>query len=67
MDEKMVDLLDREEVIMARQLPEERKLLIGAEFFDLVCENVKAGIRLQNPGISDNSLKEILDKRISMI
>ena len=59
MEEKTLELLDREEVLMARDLSDERKLAIGAELFDLIRENVKAGIRLQNPGISNDSLRPL--------
>jgi hypothetical protein len=67
MEEKDIVMLEMEDIRMARELPEERKLAIGAELFDMIREIATAGIRMQNPGISDEMLNVMLNKRLEMI
>jgi hypothetical protein len=67
MNAKDIELMEIEDIKTARALPEERKLAIGAELFDMVREIATAGIRMQNPGITDEMLLKMLNKRLEMI
>jgi hypothetical protein len=45
----------------------EQKLAAGPELFDYACEITKAGIRMQNPGIDEKQVREILRARLDAV
>lgn len=49
----------------ARMTPEER-MLDGPRLFDYACKMTYAGIRAQNPGISDERMVEVLRQRLAL-
>jgi hypothetical protein len=63
---QLVDELYLEEVRRARAMPPEKKLLVGAELFDLACRVTMDGIRHQFPDADEQRVKEILAQRLAL-
>jgi hypothetical protein len=61
----LIDQLYREEVEDARKMSGEEKLLAGQQLFEYACEITLAGIRHQNPGISEEQCRVILRERLA--
>jgi hypothetical protein len=55
-----------ERVLEARGMPPEEKLLAGEELFDYACSITLAGIRDQNPGLSNKECLRILEERLDL-
>lgn len=62
----LIDQLYKEEVLEARRMPLEQKLLLGERLFRWACQITLAGIRHQNPGASDKECDRILRERIEL-
>ncbi len=62
----LIDGLYREEVLDARRMPLEEKLLLGERLFRWACEITLAGIRHQNPDASEQDCQRILRARIEL-
>lgn len=62
----LIDELYREEVLEARRMPLEEKLLLGERLFRWACEITLAGIRHQNPVASEEDCRRILRERIEL-
>lgn len=62
----LIDELYREEVLEARTMPMEEKLLLGERLFKWACEITLAGIRSQNPHASEQECQRILRDRIEL-
>jgi hypothetical protein len=62
----LIDELYREEVLEARRMPLEEKLLLGERLFRWACEITLAGIRHQHPGAGEPECQRILRERISL-
>jgi hypothetical protein len=62
----LIDELYREEVLDARKMPIEEKLLLGERLFRWACEATLAGIRSQNPDASEQECQRILFERIEL-
>jgi hypothetical protein len=62
----LIDELYREEVLDARKMPIEEKLLLGERLFRWACEVTLAGIRSQNPGANEQECRRILFERIEL-
>jgi hypothetical protein len=56
----------RSRVLRARLESIEEKILAGQELFESACEITLAGIRHQNPGISEERVREILRDRLKL-
>jgi hypothetical protein len=61
----LIEQLYREEVEGAREMSGEEKLLAGQQLFEYACEITLAGIRNQNPGISEDECRAILRERLA--
>jgi hypothetical protein len=61
---ELIAQLHREDIEQARRMTPAQKLAAGPELFDYACEITKAGIRMQNPGIEEAQMREILRARI---
>lgn len=55
-----------ENIERARHQSMEQKLLDGGDLFDMACDVTMAGIRHQNPGISEADALDILRKRLAL-
>jgi hypothetical protein len=53
-----------ENIEEARRMPLSEKFLAGADLFDFACEATLAGIRHENPGITDQQAVEMLCTRL---
>jgi hypothetical protein len=61
-----VDELFREEVLRARRMSPEEKLLAGGRLFELACRVTEAGIRDQFPDADPQRVQEILSQRLTL-
>jgi hypothetical protein len=55
-----------EQVEAARQQSFEEKFLAGADLFDLACEFMRAGIRMQFPDADEARVQELLEERLAL-
>jgi len=62
---KLIDALYRDEILRARRMSPEDKLLAGVRLFDYACQITAAGIRNQFPGIDEERVHEILRQRLA--
>jgi len=62
----LIDELYREEVLDARKMPIEEKLLMGERLFRWACEVTLAGIHYQNPGAGEQECQRILVERVEL-
>ncbi len=62
----LIEQLYREDVEHARRMKPEDKLIAGAELFDYACSITKAGIRHQNPGVDEPTVRRMLRERIAL-
>ncbi len=60
------DQLYREEVLAARAVTPEQRMLAGAELFEYACKIAEAGIRAQYPGISEEEVSQRLAARLEL-
>lgn len=58
--------LRQEEIDRARKMTFAEKFWAGAELFDYACEITKAGIRMQNPGFTEEQVMDELRRRIEI-
>ena len=61
----LADEIYRERVIRARRTPPEVKILAGQRLFGSACGITLAGIRVQNPGLSEDQCRKILRERLA--
>lgn len=64
--QRLIDELYREEVLEARAMKPEHKLLAGEELFLYACSITMAGIRNQFPEADEAERKRILQSRIDL-
>lgn len=62
----LIDELYREEVLEARRMPLEEKLLLGERLFRWACEITLAGIRHQHPDADEAECQRLLRGRIEL-
>lgn len=62
----LIDELYRKEVLDARRMPLEEKLILGERLFRWACEVTLAGIRSQNPDADEAACQVILRERIDL-
>jgi hypothetical protein len=62
---ELIDALYRDEVLRARRMSPEDKLMAGARLFDYACQIAAAGIRHQFAGIDEQRVHEILRQRLA--
>jgi hypothetical protein len=55
---------EQDRVRWAREIPPAEKLIAGARLFDYACSVMTAGIRRQNPALSDQQILEIVRDRL---
>jgi hypothetical protein len=63
---KELNAIYRERVLRARRTPPEEKLLDCARLYDLACRVVMDGIHHENPGASEERVREILAQRLAL-
>lgn len=64
--QELIDALYRQEILDARQMTIEQKLLAGAQLFDRVCRVMRDGIRNQFPEADEERVEEILRERLAL-
>lgn len=62
----LIDQLYREEVLRARAMPPEEKLLAGPRLFDIVCRRMAAGVRHEYPDADEARVQEIVRDRLRL-
>ena len=63
---ELIDQLTREDIAQARRTPPSLKLRAGGDRFDEACRWMLAGIRHENPEISDSAALDELRRRLSI-
>ncbi len=63
---EMIDELYRQEVLDARRMPPEEKLILGERLFRWACAITLEGIRFQNPKATDVECQQLLRERIEL-
>jgi len=63
---ELIDSLSREEILEARRMSVQEKVLAGPRLFDRVCWMMRAGIRQQYPDADDARVEEILRDRLAI-
>jgi hypothetical protein len=56
-----------EEILEAQRMTPEERLLEGPRLFDRACIFMLAGIRNENPGISEDEARRILDDQLDTL
>jgi hypothetical protein len=64
---EIIDSLYAEQVIAARNMPPEEKLLAGLRLFDMSVQIMADGIRGENPGADEATVKKLLEERLALI
>jgi hypothetical protein len=64
--QRLIDELYREEILEARAMAPEQKLLAGEELFTYACSITMAGIRNQFPEANDAERRRILESRLEL-
>jgi hypothetical protein len=64
--QRLIDELFREELIEARAMSAEEKVLAGQQLFEAACRITLAGIRHQFPVASEDRCREILRERLEL-
>ena len=64
--QRLIDELYREEVLEARAMSPEQKILAGEELFNYACSITLAGIRNQYPELDEKGRRRILEERIAI-
>ena len=64
--DELIAQLHREDLEQARRMTPEQKFRAGGDLFDAACRWTLAGIRHQNPGISEQQAFEELRRRLSL-
>ncbi len=62
----LIDALYRDDVLEARLMSSEEKVVLGEELFEYACSITLAGIRSQNPGFSQEECERELQRRIDL-
>ncbi len=62
----LIDELYREEVLDARRMPPEEKLILGERLFRWACAITLEGIKFQNPGIGEAECQRMLRERLEL-
>jgi hypothetical protein len=63
---EFIHQLDREEILRARAMPPEEKLLAGVRLFDRVCRVMEDGIRDEFPEADEAEVMRILRERLAI-
>ena len=63
---ELADAIYWDKIRRAREAPFEEKFLAGPQLFDYACRIVCAGIRMQNPGITDEDVEQVLKERLEL-
>jgi hypothetical protein len=62
--QRLIDELYREELLEARAMPPEQKLLLGEELFAYACSITMTGIQNQFPEADEVERRDILEQRL---
>ena len=65
--QELVDQLYRQEILRARRIPPDQRLLDGMRLFERSCGLMMDGIRDEQPDADEQQVTEILIKRISRL
>ena len=64
--QRLIDELYREELLEARAMSPEQKLLLGEELFAYACSITMVGIQNQFPEADEAERRRILDQRLEL-
>jgi hypothetical protein len=66
-DSALTEALYREEVLRARAMSPEDKLLEGPRLFDRACQLMADGIRHQYPDLDEDGVRALLVERLNTV
>jgi hypothetical protein len=64
--QRLIDELYREEILEARAMSPEEKILAGEELFNYACSITLAGIQHQFPEADEQERRRILESRLAL-
>jgi hypothetical protein len=64
---ELIDSIYREKVLRARRSPIGRKVLAGAEIFEMVCRRMADGLRSERPDADDAEIQVLLRQRLDRL
>ncbi len=64
---ELIDAIYREKVLRARRSPIDRKVLAGAEIFEMVCRRMTDGLRAEMPDADNAEIQELLRQRLDRL
>lgn len=64
--DSMMRELYRQEVLEARRMPDEEKLILGERLFRWACSVTLEGIRFQHPAATEKECQQMLHERIEL-
>lgn len=65
--QQLVDQLYRQQILLARRMPPDEKLLDGMRLFDRSCGLMADGIRNELPEADEQQVTDILTRRIARL
>jgi hypothetical protein len=65
-DQRLLEQLYRQEVLRARRMSGEDKLMAGPRLFQMACQITRSGIRQQHPDADERRVEEILCERLAL-
>lgn len=64
---ELIDDIFRERVLRARRVPFEAKFYSGAELYEGACRRMMDGLRMENPGADEATIRELLRRRLARL
>ncbi len=64
---QLIDSIYREKVLRARRVPIGRKVLAGAEIFEMVCRRMADGLRAERPDADEADVQDLLRQRLDRL
>jgi hypothetical protein len=63
---ELIEAIHRDKIEAAKRMSPEERFLVGGELFDAVIERMRAGIRMQQPEVSEERVQAILRERLAI-
>lgn len=64
---ELIDAIYLDKIRSARQMTPEQKLLAGPRIFERSCRIMLDGLRHENPGAEEQTLKQLLTERLALV
>ncbi|HWE35220.1 MAG TPA: hypothetical protein VG406_01510 [Isosphaeraceae bacterium] len=64
---ELADAIYRDRVLRARKRSPDEKFRAGAELFHEACQRMAAGLRMENPGVDEETIQALLVRRLDYL